>query len=560
MARRAVANPDGTVMKSGPPMTYRFGAFELCPERYELRRGRAPVSLEPRVLEVLAYLVSHHDRVVPKHELLDRLWPGQAVSEAALTRTIREARRALRTSRQRGSWIKTVYGRGFRFVGPVADRMPAPDASPATVAPALPSVAVLPFADGSPARDQGYFCDGLADELIDALTRVEGLRVAARSSSFQYRSRPVDAREAGRRMNVATVLDGSVRKDGARLRIGVQLVNVADNYNLWAAVFDRRATDVFAIQQEIAENTARALRVVLGDGERLALRSAPRAGLPAYELYLRGRQLAGRPVCRKLEAARQFFRRAIELDPAYAPAHAGLADCCGLLHSLFGADEQHLAAAEEASRRAVELAPDLAEAHAARAQAHALAGRPAAAADAFETALRLNPRLAKTRYLYARLLSAVEKHGEAAAQLAQSERLDPNDCTPYLLAKVYDRLARPADAAAARRRCVEHARQRLADDPGDIRALYLGASALAGLGEPDAARDWIDRALALDPDDAVALYHAAGVSARAGHDGEALDRLEHAVARGFRQRRWIALDRDFDPVRRNPRLTALLTG
>ena len=324
-------------MKSGAAMTYRFGAFELCPERYELRRGHAPVSLEPRVLEVLAYLVSHRHRVVPKHELLDQLWPGRAVSEAALTRTIREARRALRTSRQRGSWIKTVYGRGFRFVGPVADGTPEPELSPATATPALPSVAVLPFADGSPAHDQGYFCEGLADELIDALTRIDGLRVAARSSSFQYRSRPVDAREAGRRMNVATILDGSVRKDGGRLRIGVQLVNVADNYNLWAAVFDRRATDVFAVQQEIAENTARALRVVLSDRERLALRSAPRAGLPAYEHYLRGRQLAARPVCRKLEAARQLFRRAIELDPAYAPAHAGLADCCGLLHALFGA-------------------------------------------------------------------------------------------------------------------------------------------------------------------------------------------------------------------------------
>jgi TolB-like protein/Tfp pilus assembly protein PilF len=560
MARRAVANPDGTVVKSGPAMTFRFGTFELCPERYELRRGREPISLEPRVLEVLAYLVSHHDRVVPKHELLDQLWPGQAVSEAALTRTIREARRALRTSRQRGSWIKTVYGRGFRFVGPVANGMPAPERSPAPAAPALPSVAVLPFADGSPAHDQGYFCEGLADELIDALTRIEGLRVAARSSSFLYRGRPLDAREVGRRLNVATVLDGSVRKDGDRLRIGVQLVNVADNYNLWAAVFDRRATDVFAIQQEIAANTARALRVVLSDRDRLALQGSPRAELPAYEHYLRGRQLAARPVCTRLEAARQHFRRAIEVDPTYAPAHAGLADCCGLLHALFGADWAYLVAAEEASRRAVELAPDLAEAHAARAQVHALAGRPAEAADGFETALRLNPRLAKTRYLYARLLSGTEKPVEAAAQLEQSERLDPNDCTPYLLAKVYDRLGRLADAAAARRRCVEHARQRLEHDPGDVRALYLGGSALAALGEADAAGDWIERALALDPDDAVALYHAAGVSARAGRDGEALDRLEQAVEHGFRQTRWIAVDRDLDPVRRSPRLAALLAG
>jgi adenylate cyclase len=206
----------------------------------------------------------------------------------------------------------------------------------------------------------------------------------------------------------------------------------------------------------------------------------------------------------------------------------------------------------------VELAPDLAEAHAARAPVLAMRGRPAEAQDSFETALRLNPRLAKTRYLYARLLRAMEKPAAAAAQLEQSERLDPNDCTPYLLAKVYEQLGRPRDAMAAQRRCVVHARQRLGHDPGDIRALYLGAGALAGLGESEAALDWIERALALGPDDAVALYHAAGVSARTGREDEALDRLERAAEQGFRQWRWVALDRDFDPVRRHPRLAALL--
>lgn len=288
-------------------MTYRFGDFELWRERYELRRGAAPVALEPRVFEVLAYLVHHRDRVVPKSELLASLWPGQYVSDSALTRTIGEARRALRHE----EWIKTVYGRGFAFTAPVvevaADRTEAESLRHRTqpLRPALPSVAVLPFADLSAARDQGYFCDGLAEELIGALTGIDGLAVGSRTASFQFRGAGADVRAIAQRLNVAAVLEGSVRKEGRRLRISVQLINAADNYHLWAAVFDRRVDDVFAIQAEVAAETVRALRVVLTDRETLALRSALQAEAGAYDYYLRARQLCGRPTGRTLEAARQ---------------------------------------------------------------------------------------------------------------------------------------------------------------------------------------------------------------------------------------------------------------
>jgi DNA-binding winged helix-turn-helix (wHTH) protein len=196
-------------------MRYRFGDFELVPERYELRWRGQPVGLEPRVLEVLAYLVAHADRVVPKHELLERLWAGVVVSESVLTRAVKEARRAV--GGPPGSWIRTVYGRGFQFTGPVS-----PVCEPGAVttsAPrpprAVPSIAVLPFADLSPAGDQRYFCEGLAEELIGALTRIEGLFVASRTSSFQFQSKGGDVWTIRERLNVATVLEAACGRTAA---------------------------------------------------------------------------------------------------------------------------------------------------------------------------------------------------------------------------------------------------------------------------------------------------------------------------------------------------------
>jgi adenylate cyclase len=547
-------------------MRYRFGEFELVPERYELRRRGGSVSLEPRVLEVLAYLVAHADRVVPKRELLDHLWPSVVVSDAVLTRAIKEARRAVGGPRR--SWIRTVYGRGFQFAGPVtAMRDPGtPDAAadpanePRLTRPRpLPSIGVLPFADLSPAHDQGYFCEGLADELIGALTRVEGLFVASRASSFQFQSTSGDAWTIGERLNVATFLEGSVRKDRARVRVSVQLINVADNGHLWSATFERELKDVFAIQEEIAENVVRALRVVLSDRERLALRSLPRAEPGAYEWYLRGRRGAVQASRRELEAGRQMFLRAIELDPTYVPAVAGVADCCAWLYLYWGGAENELATAEEMSQRAVAMAPDFAEAHAARALVLVMKGRSREALAAFEAALRLNPRVYKIHYAYARTCWTSGNATAAAHHLELAEQLNPDyHGVPALLAKVYDRLGRREDATLARRRCVERAERSLSLDAANVRALYLGATALAGLGERRRAVEWIERACVIAPDDPVAFVYAASVHARNAQTAAALDCLERAIALGYRHVDWIAGEPDFQPLRADPRFRATL--
>ncbi len=567
-------------------MSFRFGDFELAPERYELTRSGARIRMEPRVLEVLAYLVANRERVVAKAELLDRLWHGVVVSEAALTRSIREARRALGSALGR-SWIRTVYGRGFQFIGPVtvplsadaasgrvagsaralldAQADPAPAGSVASAAssiaaaPPAASVAVLPFADLSPAGDQRYFCDGLAEELTGALARIDGLSVASRTSSFQCGGPERDIRQIGARLGVATVLEGSVRRDGGRLRISAQLIDATDDRHLWAAVFERELQEVFAIQIEIAERIVHALRVVMSDRERMALHRVPRVEVGAYDWYLRGRHHIAHASGRNLEAGRQMFRRAIELAPDFVPALAGLAESCAWLYLCWGGSERDLVAADEASRRAIALAPYSADAHASRAMVSFLLGQPEEMELAFEASFRLDHRLFKPHYVYARACWLAGHLPTAAHHLERSERLNPAyPALPSLLAKVYERLGRVEDATAARLRAVAVAEQALAVEPDNLRALYLGASALAGLGDHGRSIEWADRACALDPADQVAREYAAAVHARAGNVERAFECLQEAIDAGYRHFEWIVCEPDFESLLDEPRLRAML--
>ncbi|HEY8195362.1 MAG TPA: serine/threonine-protein kinase, partial [Gemmatimonadales bacterium] len=227
------------------------------------------------------------------------------------------------------------------------------------------SIAVLPFADMSPDKDQDYFCDGIAEEIINAITKVQALRVASRSSAFAHKGKNQDIRDVGEQLGVSTVLEGSVRKAGSRLRIIVQLINVTDGYCLWSERYDRELEDVFAVQDEIAENIVRALRVVLTDQEKRAI-DKPRTGsVEAYEFYLRGRQAFNLFREKSLQYARRMFARAIEIDPTFAPAYAGTADCSSFLFMWWDPSRANLHEAEAASQQALELAPGMAEARAA---------------------------------------------------------------------------------------------------------------------------------------------------------------------------------------------------
>lgn len=428
------------------PSMFRFGEFELNLDRYELRNSGAPVKAEPRVLEVLNYLIEHRDRVVPKEELLDKLWPDVHVSESALTTAIRDARRALGDSPTEPRWIRTVYGRGFRFVGAVGD---APSVSSAPVLDHK-SIAVLPFTDLSPAHDQRHFCDGIAEELINTLTRIQEIRVVSRATAFDFREDD-DVRELGTKLGVGHVLRGSVRKSDDRMRITVHLVDTAKGHHVWSEKYDRQLGDIFALQEEIANKTARVLLGVMVDRQRDALRSTP-VRIDAYEFHLRGRTYLGEATPESFDAAVGMFELAIDFDAEYAPAHAGLADALAELYGIRGSATL-LQRADDASTRAVELAPQLAETHISRGHVLIAEERFEEASRELELAVSINPRSAEAYYRLGHLRVREAKLEEAAEMFDRAASLEPADFRPPLqLVWIYKTLGREAESREAEAR------------------------------------------------------------------------------------------------------------
>ena len=423
----------------------------------------------------------------------------------------------------------------------------------------VPSIAVLPFVDMSREKDEGYFCEGIAEEIINALCRVRGLRVASRTGSFQFREGAADLREVGNRLRVETVLEGSVRKSENRLRITVQLVEAARGYHLWSESYDRELRDVFAIQQEIARNVVRALRVTLSPGEKGALAEVPTSHVQAYDYYLRGRSFYYRYGRHDMEFALQLFSRAVELDPDYALAHAGLADCWSYIYLNGGRHDAARNQAEAAGRRAVELAPESAHAQASYAVALSLGPRKDEARAAFETAIRLDPALFEAWYFYARHVFAGGDLAKAASLYEEAMRVRPEDFyAPLLVGNIYDELGRREDARAARERGVALVERHIDLHPDDARALYMGANGLVALGEKGKGLEWARRARRIDPDDPMLLYNLGCIHSLAGDVEEAVDCLERAAAGGLLQKGWYEHDGDLDPLREHPRFKALL--
>ena len=426
------------------------------------------------------------------------------------------------------------------------------------LASAAKSIAVLPFTDMSPERDQEYFTDGIAEEIINALSKIQALRVASRLASFAFKGKNEDLGEIGKKLKVATVLGGSVRKSGNKLRVSAQLVSVADGYQLWSEKYDRQLEDVFEIQDEIADSIVKALRVMLSDEEKRAIEKVPTENVQAYEYYLRGRQYFHQFRRKGIQFARRMFERAIEVDPGYALAYAGTADCCAFLYMYWDGSKANLESADSASRKALELDPELAEAHASRGFAFALSRQYDEARREFETAIRLNPKLYEAHYLYARACVQEGRMVEAVQHYEDAARVRPEDYQALLLMQTpLDALGRNAEGKTALRRGFHVVEKHLELNPDDTRALTLGAAALAGLGQPERAVEWANRALAMDPTDSGVLYNVACTYALAGLKDQALEMLERAIENGFGHREWLDHDETLSAVRGDRRFQAL---
>ena len=408
--------------------------------------------------------------------------------------------------------------------------------------------------------EQEYFSDGITEDIITDLSKVSGLSVVARNTVFTYKGKPVKVPEVARELGVEFVVEGSVRKAGSRVRVTGQLINGKDDRHVWADRYDRDLTDIFAIQDEITHAIVEQLKVKLLPQEKKSIAQAPTNNVEAYTYYLRGRQFMQRHSKANYQLARRMFAKAVELDPLYARAHAGIADCDSFLFLHY-----HLEASVESilatSAKALSLDDKLAEAHASRGLAFSLDRRYDEATAEFEKAIALDSNSFEAHYFYGRACVMQGKFERAATVFERAAENKPDDYqSECLLIFVYRSLGRERDSENAARRGVERAEHALISHPEDARAAYLGANALAVLGERDRAREWAARALAIDPDDVLIQYNVACVYSLLGDIDQAFDLLERLLPNaGHELRRgWIKHDSDLDPLRSHPRYQKII--
>jgi len=512
----------------------RSDLYALACVLYELLGGQPP-------------FVAATSRALAARHLFDELPPLGTVRPEVPAHVVRAITRALAKDPV-DRWASTAEFADALAAAPA----PSPDAAK--------SIAVLPFANLSPDPEDEFLSDGITEEIITSLAKLQGLSVAARTSTFQYRHRGEDVRAIGERLGVGSVLEGSLRRDGRRLRVTAQLIDVANGYHLWSERYDREMADVFAIEDEIAQCIAQALEVVLGEREGALPCRAPTADVRAYEYYLRGRQFFGQTRRKSLEYAAAMFERAIAIDPSYALAHAGLADCSAMLAMYYPPGEAEIARADTASLRALEHAPDLPEAHEARGFALWIGKRPDEAVAEFETAIRLDPKQFEARYFYARLCFQKGETEKAARLFEEAASVREDYQARFFAAQSYVALGRTAEAEAAYRRAYAVAEDHLALNPDDPRAATMCAVALCRTGQPEKGLACAEQAVAIDPEDAGVRYNVACLYSLEGKVEEAITSLEEAFRHGFGNVEWIAHDPDLEGLRGDPRFQALLTA
>jgi TolB-like protein/Flp pilus assembly protein TadD len=415
-------------------LRYLFDDFALDTDRRELRRGGALVSVEPQVFDLLVYLIRNRGRVVSKDDLLASVWGGRIVSESALFSRINAARGALADNGEDQRLIKTLPRQGVRFVGSVRDEEPVSldteQQGSSLHLPSKPSIAVLPFTNMSGDPEQEYFADGMAEEIITALSRCSWLFVIARNSSFTYKGRNVDVRQVGRELGVRYALEGSVRRSGNRLRIMGQLVDATSGAHIWADRFDGDAGDVFALQDRITGDVVGAIEPKLQRAEIERLRHKHTPDLDAYELLLRAQALEYEFTEQSLAQALAHLEQALTIDPAYAPAMALAAFCYAERHmqGWSASREADIAEGLRLAQRALDLGiEDAGVLWMVAFALWVLGGNPHQATEIADRSLQLNPNsaIALTIAGFAEVLSG--RSEKALELLLRAERLSPRN-------------------------------------------------------------------------------------------------------------------------------------
>jgi TolB-like protein len=422
---------------------FLFANHTLDTDRRELRRGDTPIAVEPQVFDVLTYLLENRERVVSKDDLFASVWRGRIVSDSTLASRINAARKAVGDSAAEQKLIRTIARRGIRFVGAV-DCLPPGHAavrdaaSPRETLPLQPStlpsfdrpaIAVLAFANLSDDPEQEYFSDGISEDIITALSKQRWFFVIARNSSFTHKGKSVSMKQVGEELGVGYVIDGSVRKSGDRVRISVQLNDVASGAHLWSERYDRKLEGVFAVQDEITEAIVAAIEPQLYAAENFRARRKPPESLAAWDLAMRALGHFWKVTPQDNLAAQALLERAIAIDK-YCGQALGLLAFSYVFGTHMGWKEDGAAivpAAERAALAAVRADSEDGWAHLALAAVYVNLRRFDDSLAEFELALRLNPNLSLAQGLYGLVLAACGRWQEGSNAARRALRLSPRD-------------------------------------------------------------------------------------------------------------------------------------
>ncbi len=536
-------------------MIQQFADCRLNTGSRELIRGGQPVAIEPRTFDLLVYLVKNRDRAVGKDELQEKVW-GTIVSDTALTRSVMKLRKALGDPTSEAKIIKTVPRYGYRFVAGINE---APAAATETGSQdRITGIAVLPLVNMSDDSGNDYFSDGIAEEILNLLARFPGLRVASRTSSFALKDSNMGVPEIAEKLGVDIILEGSVRKAGNRVRITMQLIDAKQDAHLWSEIYDRELDDIFAIQSEIASKVVAA--IVRGEAGPIPVEGNTRSP-KAYDYYLRGRKLFNDWQGHSVRQSIAMFEKAIDIDPHYAKAWAGIANSAVMLHMWWEASEAHMELANSASLRALEYGAGSSEAHTARGFALTIMQEFGQAVEEFETALELDPLYYEAWYLYGRARFAQGELAESARLFEEAAGVRPDDAVAIALAgNSYEAMSDAENAVRCCTEAVRRAEAHLVLNPGDTRVLALGATCLQVIGDPLTGTEWVERALAIAPDDLSVLHNSGCFFASINDIDRALDIFERRFELGDAYMDWIDKDSDFDSIRDHPRFKAMIAG
>ncbi len=406
------------------------------------------------------------------------------------------------------------------------------------------SVAVLYFENQSGAKEDEYFRDGITEDIVTELSKIAQLEIFPRSEMIAFRDKQVSALQVGQQLGAAYVLEGSIRRAGSRVRITAQLVEVSTRHSVWAERYDRELEDVFAIQEEIARSIAQALRITLTPQEEKTIARRPTENTQAYDFYLRGRSYTRRE---NIDYALQMFEQAIQLDPNFALAHAGIAHLCGLVYEIREQNPKWTEKGLAACDRATALAPDLPEVLVARA-------RICYAQKKYEEVVQLAWRAIERKRdcdgawnMLGRAFVSSGKYDEAAQLTEQALEANGDDYNTYVpYRNCLERLGRTKESEHLRQRMTTVLRQQLEMVPEDVRARILLASNLAQSGESEESARHLQTAVALRPNDGNTLYNAACTYGVLLKKAEALETFKKAVAAGYSNLNWAAKDSDLD--------------